>query len=536
MSVPADRDDKPRRLARFPAIVRERWWTVLLTIIVIAGLALGISLLLEPRYGATAQLSYSARGAQLASEALSSAGTAPLTHNISSDALPLRTYDFAGRVSKAMGGSPSGASLLSSVRVASNPALDLIEIRAVGSDPFEAAKIANACASEFVKERQEGTERLLAQAQSLVQARIDSLSANEAASARGIALKQQADDLALKLSMHLADYEVLQDAIVPTSAYFPRPLLNLLLGLAAGLILGLILVSTLNYLDRSIKDRATLERVMELPALGTMPLPTRRRGKGTSISSSAVGFAEGHEVLLESMRMLRSNLKVLGFGDSKRSVLITSATPGEAGPTLAVNLALSMTLSGDRVILVDADLRHPTIHSYLGIPNEQGLGDALMDDPASWSTKVQAVDVARFVSPQMSPAKKPASGDAPVSRFLCLTSGSLPGNPTEILESEAMTEVLGESQGISDYVILNGPPMLVASDSLILAQSVDAVVLASRLGTETAADLIQVKQLLARAEIPVLGLVICGPRQRSRGGYYFYRADHEGRAAVRKGA
>ena len=99
-----------------------------------------------------------------------------------------------------------------------------------------------------------------------------------------------------------------------------------------------------------------------------------------------------------------------------------------------------------------------------------------------------------------------------------------------ILESSAIGDLLADLQGISDYVIVDGPPMLVASDSLILAQSVDAVVLASTLGKETAAEAVQVRQLLARAEIAALGIVICGDKASSREAY-MHRPSRENRPA-----
>ncbi len=513
MNPDTSRGEKAPRFARFVATVRERAWLILLVIVVVGGVAFGVSLLLEPRYSAAAQLTYSARDAQLVSQALSPSGEAGMTHNIFSDALTLQTSAFAARVGQAMEGSISAADLRSSVKVTSDPEVDVITIEAISSDPLEVAGIANGFATLFVKERREETEGSLAEAQSLLGKRIESLTAEETASAYGIALKQRRDDLAMLLSMQINDYEVLQEAAVPTSPYFPRPFFNLLLGLGAGLILGVIIAMVLDYFDRRIKDQSTLERVMELPILGTMPLASRKRARKPF--TSAVGFADGREVLLESMRMLRSNLKVLGFGDTKTSLLITSTAPGEGKSTLAVNLALAMALSGDRVILVDADLRTPSIHRYLAVPDEQGLGDVLMEKDTSWPKKIQAIDLSPFISPRATLAGNSTSREASVSRFLCLTSGSLPSNPTETLESDAMTDVLAELQGISDYVILDGPPMLVASDSLILAQSVDAVILASTLGKETTAEAIQVRQLLARAEIPALGIVICGGKPQS---------------------
>ena len=530
MSAPAAPDDRPHRLARFVTTLRERWWAVLFTMIVVGGLVFGVSLLLEPRYSATSQLSYSPRDAQLASQALSSSGNPELAHNISAEALILTTTPFAGRVSQAMGGSRSAEDLRSSIKVTSDPGPDVIEVTVVGSDPLEVADIANAFAGEFVKLRQEEIEESLTEAQSFLDTRIASLTPEEAASELGITLKQQRETLALVLSMQVADYEVLQNATVPSSPYFPRPFRNLLIGLGAGLLLGLIVVSLLDYFDRRIKDQSTLEHILDLPVLGTVPLVFRKQSGTSSVGRSAVGFAQGNEPLLESIQMLRSNLKVLGFGDTRRTVLITSTAPAEGKSRLAANLAIGMALSGDRVILVDADLRNPTIHKYLGIPNDQGLGDALMETEISWSTKIQAVDLAPFASPRMGLAQRSGGKEVAISKFLCLPSGSLPTNPTEVLESEALGDVLAELQGVSDYVILDGPPMLVASDALVLAQAVDAVVLASTLGKETAAEATQVRQLLARAEIPALGIVICGGKPQSN----YRQSGRDGKTSGRK--
>ncbi len=534
MSALIDSDAGDSRFYRLVATIRERWWAVVFTMIVVGGLIFAVSLLLDPQYKTTTQLRYSDRDAEVASQALVSAGTAELKHNISNDALALQTSDFAARVSQAMGGAAAAPDLRSAIKVEADAVSAEIRVTAVSADPGRAAEIADAFAALFVIERGEIITEALTEARGLLEARIAALGAEMADSERGQTLRQQLTDLNAFLSMQISDYEVIQKALVPTSAYSPRPIFNLLLGLAGGLVLGLILVTLLGYFDRRIKDRVTLERVVGLPVLGTMPAYPRGRGISSAPARPTLGFPEGDESLLEAMRMLRSNLKVLGFGETKRSILVTSAAPGEGKSTLAINLALTMALSGDRVVLVDADLRNPSIDRYLGIPNDEGLGDVLLDQGASWSAKIQAVDLAPFVSPRISFTRKSTERESPVSKFLCLTSGILPGSPNEILESSAMGDLLADLQGISDYVIVDGPPMLMASDSLILAQSVDAVVLASTLGKETAAEAVQVRQLLARAEITALGIVICGGKVPSRDTHK-RRPSRDGRPSAREG-
>ena len=529
MSALDSRNGEGGRLARLLANLRERWWIVLASVIVLGGLAFVISLLLESRYSATAQLEQDRYNTKAISKALEDAGTAGLPEDsIPSDALTLQTSAFAERVSEALGASLSADELRASISTASDSEAPVIYVTATGSEADLVATVANAFAEEFVKYRQEEVQRLLQSALALVQERIRD-------SGSSLELEERSDAIDLLLSSQVADYEVLERATAPASPYWPKPILNLVWGLVAGLVLGLVAAISLGALDRRIKDQATLERVMDLPVLGAMPAPSRPRGATGSLGKNAtVGFRKGNELLLESMRMLRSNLKVLGFGDTRRSVLVTSTAPGEGKSTLAVNLALSMALAGDRVILVDADLRNPSIDRYLSIPNTHGLAEALTDRSVGWSERIQAVDLAPFVDQRLITAKRPTDSETTVSKFLCLPSGALPGSPTEVLESPAMGDLLAELQGISDYVILDGPPMLMASDSLVLAQLVDAVILASALGRETVTEAKQVRQLLARAEIQALGLVICGGKPQPHDSYY-YRPGRERSTSARRG-
>ncbi len=194
-------------------------------------------------------------------------------------------------------------------------------------------------------------------------------------------------------------------------------------------------------MSRRINDQATLAQALDLPIIGALPVPPNRQGG----RRSGVGFKKGFEHLLEPTKMLRSNLKVLGFGETKRTLLITSTASAEGKSSLAVNLALSMALAGDRVILVDADLRSPSIHTYLDIPNDRGLGDALTGGAADWSDKVQAVDLAPFVDPHVLDSRKEEERDSGVTKFLCLTSGTPPVRPWRSLGDGSVPRPAGRA-------------------------------------------------------------------------------------------
>lgn len=521
MRAQTGREHTERGLSRLLSMLRERWWIVVLTMIVLGALAYAVSLVLPPRYSATAVVVYSADDAQLASQAFSSGDTAEIPRNIANDALILGSQAFAERVEEVMASGLGAAELGRSLSVTADAKLDVIEVTSTRSDPREAAAIANAFATQFVERRQSDIAAALEQAQGLLQERIDSLPEEEASSAYGIALKQRFDDLAVLLSLRVSDYSVLEEAAVPESASFPNTLLNVGIGLLAGLVVGLSALAVLSRRDRRSKSKATLERIMELPVIASTPKVGRKSRGSSAGDNPAIGFREGNEVLLESMRMLRSNLKVLGFGETTRTLLITSATPGEGRSTLAASLAISMTLAGDRVVLVDADLRNPSLHKYLGIPNTHGLTDVFLDRTSSWMDKIQAVDLRSLISPHIELARDPSGKNAPVTKFVCLTSGPPVGNPSEVMESGAIAGVLAELKGITDYVIVDGPPLLTTSDALVLARSVDALVLASGLGRETSEDALQVKQLLEQAELTALGVVVCGAKPGTREAHYY---------------
>ena len=493
--------------------VLKRWWVIVLTMVVLGAIAYGVSMVLTPRYSATAQLVYSADQAQLASQALSSTGTAEPPHNISNDALELKTPAFAKRVAQTLGGGFSAAELRESIEVGTDARLDVIEVTATGPDAKATATVANAFATQFVTEREQDTVAALTKAQQLLQERIDALSEEDAASEYGVDLRRRSDDLAVLLSLGVRDYSVLEEATVPESPYFPNSLLNLGIGLLAGLVLGLLAAFMLGRLDRQVGSRRSLQQIVELPVIGSTPFISRASAKPPAGNNPAVGFREGNETLLESMRMVRANLKSLGFGESKRSVLITSAKPAEGRSTLAVNLAISMALAGDRVVLVDADLRDPALHLYLGLPNDRGLSDVLIDRNASWTERIQAVDLRQFVPANMDFASAQVGNVAPVTKFVCLTSGRALADPSGLVGSGAMTEIVAELQGITDYVILDGPPLLSAPEALVLSQGVDALILAGNLSRVKPAEAVQVREFLDGAEVTSLGMVICAARK-----------------------
>lgn len=512
MTAHDDRVRKDRGLARFAGSLRRRWWVVLLTLIVGGGLGYATSFLVEPQYNSMAQVSYSQRDADIVTKALTDAGIAGLAKTVSNDALVISTSAFNQRLAEALVGTVAPKSLLASIQVRAVEEVGLIEIQASSSRPQAAADLANTCAEQFISTRQQEIEEQLGEAIDFVRGRISSLTPAERVGSLGAELRQYEYALDTLLSNAVADYEILEAATAPSSPYSPRPLVNTLIGAGAGLVLGIILALLVDAVGKRFRRRSTDEGEVDLPTLASIPATSGRQGGGRL----AVGFGKGSESLLDSMSALRSNLKVLGFGETKRTILVTSATDSEEKSALAIDLTLAMALSGDRVILVDADLRRPRIDGHLGIPNNQGLGDVLTDASVEWSETIQAVDLMPLIDQATVSAKLSNDGDSSISKFLCLTGGNTPPDPAAALGSGMLSTLLADLQGYSDYVIVDGPPASSVSESLILANAVDAVVITSTLGKQTAAQTRQVRRLLARAEIEPLGVILCGARGGKR--------------------
>jgi polysaccharide biosynthesis transport protein len=296
---------------------------------------------------------------------------------------------------------------------------------------------------------------------------------------------------------------IFQPATPPTSSDHPRPLYNSLLGAVLGLILALCFVILHEFFDDRIRTVEQFERIPNLTILGTFPMQQKaRHGNGLLLSE------ENNSLAVDSLRILRTNLHFVST-KPMRSIAIVSSSLCEGKTTIAINLALSLVQSGKRVLLVDADLRYPTIHTRLGLPNNAGLSLALRDHRYS--------DVLSVV-PE-------------VPNLYILTGGPPPPNPTELIESEQMSELLQSTlaleaqSGKVDVVVFDTPPTLNFADTSIIASIVDGVVVVTRAGVSREGTLLQTITTLKCVNACILGVVLNGvktSRQDTRL-YRYYR-------------
>ena len=244
----------------------------------------------------------------------------------------------------------------------------------------------------------------------------------------------------------------IEPATIPDKPIRPRPLLYTLLAGAIGLLLMAAIAFLIEYLDDTLKTPEDIERSLGLSVIGFV----------TNIEYSAKDKKEVYVLeqprspVSEAFRLLRTNLEFSGIDKPLRTILVTSAGPCEGKTTVSVNLAASIAQGGKSVILLDTDLRRPQIHTFFNLPNHAGFSDLFRGGNLSF----------KMVGHEFGSLK-----DAVV-----ITSGNPPSNPTELLGSERMNQLLNSLKSSAEVVVLDSPPSMVA-DAQILSAKVDGVIL-----------------------------------------------------------
>ncbi|MDO8665114.1 MAG: polysaccharide biosynthesis tyrosine autokinase, partial [Gemmatimonadales bacterium] len=285
-----------------------------------------------------------------------------------------------------------------------------------------------------------------------------------------------------------------------------------LIGLLVGLFLGIVAAFFLEYLDQTIKTSADVERALEIPVLGLIPLETRsvgglRKNGRRRGAIHLVSLASPDDPTSEAYRALRTNVTFVNAEQrALQLICVTSPGPGEGKSTTAANLAVTLAQQGTTTLLVDADLRRPLVHRAFNLVQEPGLTDVLVGN----------AQLREAIRPNVIP------------KLDILPAGALPPNPSELLGSEAMHRLLEQLRAQYDTVIFDSPPTLAVTDAAVLGASADAVILVLRSGeTEEVAAQRALGQL-RRVQARVAGSVLNGVQKTGDhyyNYYYYYRKD-----------
>lgn len=311
-------------------------------------------------------------------------------------------------------------------------------------------------------------------------------------------LKTKYEEAKIRRDSQESDLKILELADTPTIAISSVKLSSIAIGFLIGIIIGIALAFLIEYLDQSLKDPSDVEKILELPLLGIVPLldPDETVAEKGGLPKN----------LLEPFRALRANLKHIAAANNLKTFIICSAVKGEGKTTLASNLAITFALDGKKVILIDADLRRSQLHSMFDIPKQKGFSDYLL----STTELDDIIKPTRF------------------ENLSVITSGDRPDSPAELLGTVRFDMMLQEIKSRADVIIFDSPALLPVSDTLIMAPKMDCCITVVRTLYSPVKAAKQAKNQLRRIGCKLFGSILNGV-SHSRGyypyyGYYGYNA------------
>jgi Mrp family chromosome partitioning ATPase/capsular polysaccharide biosynthesis protein len=521
--TPGKRQDTVR-LEDYLRIVKDRAWIIVVTVVVLFLIAYLTSIRTTPLYSASAELVYEKNAMDTAVfgyEILGYDYDRARTIETAIAAIN-RNASIAEGVKAQLGSTDDARRFSGMVSTSASADTDLVTVSAASTDANEAAAVADAFADQFIVYRKNMARALVAEARVLIKDQLDSLSSIDRQSQTGLQLQDKYESLQILEAMQNGDFTVIRQASVPGAPYTPQTQRSVVLALVAGLVLGVGLAFLVEYLDKRIKDEKTLEQISGLPVLASIPVVGKgwKGDKKGRRSAEAVGFERSGSGLLEAFRTLRSTLQYFDVEDNLRTIVVTSGLPQEGKTVTTVNLAISLALSGKRVVVLEADLRRPMMHEYLNLENNVGLSSVLAGK-SSVAGALQLVLMDPFIP--ASTRKDQGDPDPVVLRknLYCVTSGPLPPNPAELLGSARMAHTIAELNQMADYVLIDTPPMLPVSDALTLARHADAVILTARLHSTTRGEMEEVRELITRSGVRAIGVVAEGVKTKRS--YYYKR-------------
>jgi capsular exopolysaccharide synthesis family protein len=488
-------------------VLRRRAWIIVLVTIIVTGAALARSLNSDKIYSATATVLVQDPNAQVSVD--QSSGNSFI--DISTEVALVQSGKIAAAASTALGVDAAKVTGLSVGQVGDTT---LMSITAQSTTPRVAQKAANTYARQYVKVRKD--QKLTATQDTIksLQDHITDLKAQQAAlnpldptSAPQVVSLQSDIDAAvqristLQLNASLITQNgatVIDLAGRPSSPIKPDPKRDALLGFALGLVLGLALAFLYEFLDDKIKTQEDVARYAHgLTVLAEIPTMSKEK-KGRRL----VALDDPSSGAAEAYRSLRTSLRLLALRKPIQTLLVTSSMAGEGKTTTSANLGVTLARSGLRVIIVDLDLRRASLAPLFGGDNEIGLMSVLVGE----TTLAEAM------------YEVPIAAGVPPLRFL--PAGPIPPNPSEIMGTARMAEVINNLRASADFVIIDSPPIVPVTDAVVLSSRVDAVMMVIQAGKTRRRHLSKSADLLHQADAPVIGAVMNGAGRHARYGYY----------------
>jgi capsular exopolysaccharide synthesis family protein len=483
-------------------VLKRRWPIIVLVCVLTTGVALARS--------ATSTRIYETSASVLVTDPQTSSNGTSSSSNIDipTEIQLIYSGPIQAAVSKKLG---ADAGKITSLSVYPIGSTYLINIAVQSATPSVAQKAANAYAEQYVKIRTAQAIKAINDAGAIIQQNIDDINRQIAvlppdATTQRTALNSQLTnfqerlkDLNIEAQLRAnSGARVISEAGLPSTPVKPTPTRDALLGFALGLALGLGLAFLTEFLDDKIKTTEDVARYGKgLQVIAEIPRIARERNgrRLVALDDPASGAAEAY-------RALRTSLRLIGLKQPIQTLLVTSPMASEGKTTLVANLGVTMARAGLRVIVVDLDLRRAQLAPLLGAPNDFGVMSVLLGEHSLGEALYEV----------------PISQGVP--RLRLLPAGPLPPNPSEIMGTARMAELISSLKSAADVVILDTPPLVPVTDALVLSGRVDGVLLVASAGSTRRRHLTRATEYLDQADAPMIGAVLNNSGQHIRYGYY----------------
>jgi capsular exopolysaccharide synthesis family protein len=507
-------DSEAFNLERVLGVLRRYAPLILLCVVVVAGAAFGFSKRQTKKYTASASLNFSTNplSQQIAGLPGSSANnSSTLLAQEASNVEAVKGGDTAARTAALIQHGLTKRRVVESLSFAGQGETPIVVISATTTSPVLSARIVNIYAEQFVKNQQTANLGYFKSARAIVQKQLAALSPQQKVGPVGVALQNRAQTLSLLAELKVGNVAIASEALPPTSPSSPKTSRNTALGIVAGLLIGIALALALERFDRRVRTPEEFEALYRLPLLGEIPqssaLARSAREKGRSRSPLPPAEAEGFS-------LLRARLRFFDVDRELRTIVVASAEPGDGKSMVARHLAEAAARLGSRVLLLEVDLRQPTLGQQLGISAGPGLADVLIGAIAM-AEATKSVDL------------DPAPGEGAKGRTLdVLPAGAvLPPNPGELLDSQAMDAVLAHARSKYDLVVIDTPPLRVVSDAFALLTKVDGIIIVGRVGRSRRHPVERLHQVLASSGATLLGVIANGSKLSGPSVYPYARKD-----------
>lgn len=496
-------------------VFRRGWYLLVGTVVVFIAVAYGLTSLQSERYRSTADVLV---GVQQGSSVIDSAGTQfDRGDQLETEVAFIESAVVRDAVREQEGSAPR-------VDARTVGQASVIEIRVEGGDPIEAARFAAAYSDVYIElRRQRAVDEYLATAQ-VVQDRIDDIDdtlgeladddpQRSALESQRVVYLSAIESLALGADLSGGvTAQVISPANVPANPFSPNPTRNAILGGIVGMAVGLALVLLRETLDDRVRTKADLETASGLPTLAVIPNLAEWKRRDEERVVSLEGPASD---TAEAYRTLRTALQFFSLDRSIRTVQVTSANAGEGKSTTVVNLAIVLARTGQRVVVIDGDLRNPRVHRFFEVKRRPGLTDVLLGE----------------TRPRAAAVPPPKASDLSV---LVIPAGRPTTNPSEALGGRTARELIETLAGAADVVLVDSPPVLPVADALVLAGQVDAVLLVAQAGRAKSKQIERATELLNQVNAPLLGAIL-NDATRSDGFGYGYGYGYPVREDAREG-